>query len=217
MLLQNPTAFFDRLRERMEAPLPGEDAQNRMTSRGRRPVEDYLREYPNHRRSAVLLPLYPHQGEVYTMLIKRPAYDGVHSGQLALPGGAEEPEDGSPEQTALREAFEEVGLEAHQGQLLGPLTPLYIPPSNFLVRPFMMQLHERPEWKPSPDEVEAVLEIPLQVFLDQSIKDRRKIAIGNGMSIDAPCYIIEGNVLWGATAMMFSEVEVLLEEITAVN
>jgi 8-oxo-dGTP pyrophosphatase MutT (NUDIX family) len=214
-LLQHPDAFFEHFRRRLTQPLPGSNAQNRMTSRELKPVEEYLRENPSHRRSAVLMTLYPHNGEIHTLLIKRPSYQGVHSGQLALPGGAEEPEDRSPAHTALREAFEEVGLEAAPEQLLGALTPLYIPPSNFLVRPFMLQLSERPEWKPSADEVEALLEIPLRTFLDQRIKDHRKINIGNGITIDAPCYIIEENTLWGATAMMFSELEVMLEEVLA--
>jgi 8-oxo-dGTP pyrophosphatase MutT (NUDIX family) len=212
-LLQHPDAFFECMRRRLEQPLPGSDAQNRMTSRELKPVEDYLRENPNHRRSAVLMPLYPRNGEIHTLLIKRPSYQGVHSGQLALPGGAEEPEDLSPAHTALREAFEEVGLGASHDQLLGALTPLYIPPSNFLVRPFMLELTEQPQWNPSADEVEALLEIPLRTFLDQQIKSRRKINIGNGITIDAPCYIIDGNILWGATAMMFSELEVMLGEI----
>ncbi|MGL5892774.1 MAG: NUDIX hydrolase [Bacteroidia bacterium] len=212
-LLQHPDAFFERMRLRLAQPLPGEDAQNRMTSRELKPVEHYLRENPNYRRSAVLMTLYPHKGEIHTLLIKRPSYQGVHSGQLALPGGAEEPEDRSPAHTALREAYEEVGLGASPEQMLGALTPLYIPPSNFLVRPFMLQLSERPIWKPSADEVESLLEIPLRTFLDQQIKERRKITIGNGMTIEAPCYIIEENILWGATAMMFSEMEVLLGEI----
>ncbi|MCA6361997.1 MAG: CoA pyrophosphatase [Bacteroidetes bacterium] len=212
VLLHQPDEFFLHLQRRLQQPLPGADAQNRMTMRSRKTVEEYLAENPGHRRSAVLMPLFPHKGEIHTLLIKRPSYQGVHSGQLALPGGAEEAEDASPAQTALREAREEVGLHAGEEQLLGALSPLYIPPSNFLVRPFVAQLPQRPQWLPSPDEVEALLEIPLRTFLDPAVKDTRKINIGSGITIEAPCYIIEGNILWGATAMMFSEMEALLEE-----
>ncbi|MCU0435499.1 MAG: CoA pyrophosphatase [Bacteroidia bacterium] len=212
-LLHQPDEFFMHLRHRLQQPLPGTEAQNRMTMRSRKTVDEYLAENPGYRRSAVLMPLFPHAGEIHTLLIKRPSYEGVHSGQLALPGGAEEPQDASPTHTALREAQEEVGLLAGEEQVLGQLTPLYIPPSNFLVRPFIAQLPQRPRWQPSADEVEALLEIPLRTFLDQSIKDTRKISIGGGMTVNAPCYIIEGNVLWGATAMMFSEMEALLEEL----
>jgi 8-oxo-dGTP pyrophosphatase MutT (NUDIX family) len=209
-LLNHPAAFFARFHACLQQPLPGEAAQNQMTAHQREPIAVYLNAHPDHRRSAVLMTLYPHKGELHTLLIRRPSYQGVHSGQLALPGGAEEPEDATPAHTALREAREEVGLNAGIAQVMGALTPLYIPPSNFLVQPFVARLDQRPEWIPSSDEVEELLEIPLRTFLDPALKERRRIEIAQRITIDAPCYIINGHVLWGATAMMFSELEAIL-------
>lgn len=205
--------FPERLRTRFQQPLPGAEAQNRMTARGRVSLDQYLRQNPNYRSSAVLLPIFQADGIWQTLLIERPGNQGIHSGQLALPGGAVEPDDHSLMHTALREAEEEVGLPQHLPEIIGSLTPLYIPPSNFLVHPFVALLPERFNWRPSPDEVNALLEIPLHHFLDPSIKDRRRITIGKNLFVDAPCYMIDEKPLWGATAMMFSELEEMLKGI----
>lgn len=210
-LLDFPEKFFDALKRRFLLPLPGEPAQNKMTSRVRIPTEESLKQRPDHIRSAVLLPLFPHGGTVYTALIRRPSYPGAHSGQLALPGGKWEKEDASQKETALRETTEEVGVVVLPQQVIGPLTPLYIPVSNYLVQPFVAVLDSRPEWKPDHHEVESILEVPLGVFTDPLSKDRRRISIGKSMFVDAPCYIVKEQVLWGATAMMFSELEAILE------
>ncbi|HET6992525.1 MAG TPA: CoA pyrophosphatase [Bacteroidia bacterium] len=209
-LLNNPEEFFSALQKRFSVPLPGETAQNLMTSRARIPTEKYLEKNPNHRTSAVLLPLFPHAGTIYTALIRRPAYDGMHSGQLALPGGKVEERDVSLKQTAIRETEEEVGVKIPTENVFGELSPVYIPVSNFLVHPFIGKINSKPDWVPDKHEVDEVIEFPLTDLLDQSLKDRRRILIGKNMFIDAPCYIIKGQILWGATAMIFSELESLL-------
>ena len=155
--------------------------------------------------------LYPVDGMVHTMIIKRPSYDGIHSGQLALPGGKKEDEE-QPVHTAIRETLEEVGVSISVRDILGELTPLYIPPSNFLVHIFVAWLNDRPHFVPDAHEVDKILEVPLTMFLDPLLKSRRRILIGNNTFIDAPCYIVGEETLWGATAMMFSELESLLNE-----
>jgi 8-oxo-dGTP pyrophosphatase MutT (NUDIX family) len=209
-LLDQPDIFFEALRNRLNDPLPGEPAQNRMTSRARISTGDYLKQRPDHRTSAVMLPLFPHNGTIYTALIRRPSYDGMHSGQLALPGGKADETDASPAHTALREMKEEVGVELDETNVLGALTPVFIPVSNFLVHTFVAKLPAKPAWQPDPREVESVLEFPLSLLADHTVKTRRKITIGKNMFIEAPCYLVDGQVLWGATAMMFSELEALL-------
>ena len=211
-LFRDTEKFFSFLEARLLHPLPGEPAQNRMTSRSRIPTKTYLEQNPNYRTSAVLLQLFPHAGEIHTVLIRRPTYEGTHSGQLALPGGKTDETDASVQATALRETLEEVGIVVKPQQVLGELTPLYIPPSNFLVHPFVARLPARPQWKADPKEVDAVIEIPLSVLFDPKVKERRKIPVGKNMIIDAPAYILNGEVLWGATAMIFSELEALLEK-----
>lgn len=145
------------------------------------------------------------------MIIKRPSYDGMHSGQLALPGGKKEQEE-QPIHTAIRETLEEVGVSVSVQDVIGELTPVYIPPSNFLVHPFVAWLKEKPVYVIDEREVDIILEVPLTTFLDKQLKTRRRIPIGVNTFIDAPCYVIGEETLWGATAMMFAELESLLNE-----
>jgi 8-oxo-dGTP pyrophosphatase MutT (NUDIX family) len=205
--------FIRLLRNRFQQALPGEAAQNPMSWRTRMKLDYYLRENPNYKTSAVLLLLYPIDELWHTLLIERPGNQGVHSGQLALPGGAVEANDESLMHTALREAEEEVGLPRKHSEVLGQLTPLYIPPSNFLVQPFVALLPERFNWIPNISEAQTLLEVPLLHFLDPNIKDRRRIPIGKNLFVDAPCYMIGERPLWGATAMVFSELEVMVREV----
>ncbi len=209
-LIPDYESFFSALQKRLSEKLPGGDAHHPMTSRARISTEEYLIKNPNHRKSAVLLPLFPLNGTIYTALIRRPDYNGFHSGQLALPGGKVEETDLSLAYTALRETKEEVGVSIPEENILGALSPVYIPVSNFLVQPYAAQLTERPQWVPDKHEVDSVIEFPILSLLDDKLKERRRIQIGENRFIDAPCYIINGEVLWGATAMMFSEMESLL-------
>ncbi|CAN5149284.1 CoA pyrophosphatase [soil metagenome] len=211
-LFSQPELFFAELKGRLEGKLPGGEAQNPMSSRSRISTEEYLKRNPNYRRSAVLLPLFPEKGTIYAAMILRPSYDGLHSGQLALPGGKVEESDHSFQHTALRETEEEVGIKIPDENILGKLSAVYIPVSNFLVQPFTAFLPEKPNWIPDKKEVEEVIEFPLENILDPALKERRRIQIGKNMTIDAPCYIINGKVLWGATAMMFSELESVLSK-----
>lgn len=192
-------------------PLPGEESHDAMTSRARMPLDAYLTKHPDYRTSAVLMVLYPVNEVVHTLIIERPAYEGIHSGQLALPGGKTEPEDSGPMQTAIRETMEEVCVRIQESDILGALTPLYIPPSNFLVYPFVAWLDSRPEFVPDQHEVQSILEVPLSLFADPKVKSRKRIHIGRNTFIEAPCYLLGEHVLWGATAMMFSEMESVLK------
>jgi 8-oxo-dGTP pyrophosphatase MutT (NUDIX family) len=212
-LTNNPEEFFSALKNKLSLSLPGETAQNRMTSRARISTAEYLKSKPDHKISAVFISLFPFQNTIYTALIRRPSYDGLHSGQLALPGGKSESGDGSLAITALRETKEEVGIEVSEQNILGELSSVYIPVSNFLVHPFVGKLNERPNWIPDKHEVDEIIEFPISLLFDPAAKDRRRILIGKNMFIDAPCYIINGQILWGATAMIFSELEEILRGI----
>ncbi|HEU4719132.1 MAG TPA: CoA pyrophosphatase [Bacteroidia bacterium] len=210
-LFGHPSLFSETLKKKLAEKLPGEAAQNRMSSRVRMSTEEYLLRFPGYRTSSVLMMFFPIGKEIGTLLIERPGYEGVHSGQLALPGGKKEPGDADDISTALRETEEEVGVHVERSAVLGKLTPLYIPPSNFLVHPFVSFLPERPQWKADPDEVADIIEVPLSVLFDDKQKGRERIPVGKNLFVDAPCYLPFGKVLWGATAMMFAEMETLLK------
>ena len=200
--------FTEHLRQRLQKPLPGVAAHQKMASAAR----SKLGVKPNERtrRSAVLICFYPYQHSVYLPLILRPQYDGVHAGQMAFPGGRVERIDENLTRTALREAQEEVGIRVSDVKVLGLLTELYIPPSNFYVQPVVGLLPYRPDFYPDPREVEAVVEVELNTLLDETIVGDSQIEV-RGVMIDAPFYQIQEYRVWGATAMMISELLMVLD------
>jgi hypothetical protein len=156
--------------------------------------------------------LYPYQGELFIPLILRPDYDGVHGGQVALPGGGRERFDRSLVQTALREAQEEIGIKASDVRVLGQLTQLYIPPSNFLVQPVVGYLPYRPDFFPDSREVADIIEISLSLLADQGIIGTKEMLVRNVL-IQAPYYGVNTHTVWGATAMIVSEFLTIFGEV----
>ncbi len=203
--------FIEQLRLRLQNPLPGKPAHLKMASTSRLKLQTEPNE--KTRKSGVLILFYPSQGEIYLPLILRPAYDGVHGGQMAFPGGGVEKEDENLNRTALREAQEEIGIKAIDVKILGQLTELFIPPSNFTVQPVIGYISYRPDFYPDAKEVDRIFEIPLKEMSNPSIISRKIINV-RGYEIDAPHYNIQENVVWGATAMMISE---LLELISGIE
>lgn len=183
----------------MLSPLPGEHAQLKMapTFRG---------SYPEQKeaiRAAVLALLYPCGGNAHLVFIKRNEYDGPHSAQVSFPGGAWEEGDPSLEETALRETREELGVTGDI-EILGALTPLHIPVSNFLVYPFLGWMPEAPQFNPDPAEVQYVIETTLAELLNPANRDTERIW-HHKRSINAPYFRVGDEKIWGATAMMLSE------------
>lgn len=167
----------------------------------------------HHRKGAVLLVFYQGKSDVLFPLIKRPVYQGVHSGQIALPGGKMDPGDTDIVHTALREAQEEVSVNAERVQIIGKLTDLYIPTSNFLVTPVIGALHEPPKFVPEIREVELILPTPLDFVLHPERRRRTQLKISQEVVLDTPYFDFHGQVVWGATAMILSEVALLLNEL----
>ncbi|NVJ87323.1 MAG: CoA pyrophosphatase [Algoriphagus sp.] len=200
------------LKNRLEKDLPGQAAHLEMAPQ---PV-DMRRFQPkvpsNHRKGAVLLLLYPSNEGVLFPLIKRPVYQGVHSGQIALPGGKMDKTDPDLFYTALREAEEEVAVQSRKVEILGKLSELYIPTSNFLVTPVIGSILEIPEFVPEEREVEQVLPTGLDLVLEPSRKKRTILQLAERLELDTPYFDLHGEIVWGATAMILSELEHLLRE-----
>lgn len=195
----------------LQNPLPGKEAHFRMS-----PLPVDMRRFSekipdNHRKSAVLLLFFPEHGNGFFPLIKRPVYPGVHSGQVALPGGKVEPTDPDVIFTALREAEEEIGIDAGKVEVLGRLSDLYIPTSNFLVSPVIGFLSDTPHLIPEQKEVARIIRTEVQSIFQPQIQKRTQLEVVGGMRLDTPYFDIDGEVVWGATAMILSELLYLLE------
>ena len=163
------------------------------------------RNIPPHARiGAVLILLFEEDDVLKTCFIERATYDGVHSGQIAFPGGRKE-EDETLVQAALREAEEEIGVNQSDVILLGQLTELYIPPSNFLVHPFVGAISYKPSFFPEPTEVAEVVEIKVDELSDVRYRGEKKIKLSNGTMVETPYFNLHGKTVWGATAMIISE------------
>jgi 8-oxo-dGTP pyrophosphatase MutT (NUDIX family) len=185
--------------------LPGEKAHKLMEPIGRSELIKKAKiTHASPKKSAVMLLLYPIKGESHLILIKRPSYPGVHSGQIALPGGKHEDNESMLE-CALRETFEEVGVADKEIMVVRELSPLYIPPSNFLVNPFIGLSQKQPEFIPQVSEVDEIIEMPVAHLLDDKNKGIRLFSNSMKSSIDAPYYEFNGHIIWGATAMILSE------------
>lgn len=197
----------------MKLGLPGWEAQQRMIS-GRPKMDMEAIAKNNPKQSSVLVWLYPQGDEIFTRLILRTAYKGVHSAQVAFPGGTKEEYDSDLWQTALREAHEEVGILPNEVNYVGELSPVYIPPSNFWVQPYIgMSEHTMPAIIQE-TEVQYAIEVNVRLLIDPIIKEEKLIMHSNSADgIKTPYYNIEGHTVWGATAMMLSELEELLSRV----
>lgn len=204
--------FFKQLKERLEQSLPGIIAQQRMASSIRQTLRLKANPDAYTRQSAVLILLYPSNGIVHVPLILRPVYRGVHSGQVGFPGGRAEESDKDLIATALREAQEEIGIQPESVEIVGLLSPLFVPASNFIINPVVGATSVRPAFVPDPREVDTLLEVPLDELRDVNKIGEKEISVGD-ISVRAPYYDLQGQTVWGATAMVLSEFLVVLEEV----
>jgi len=197
--------FIADIRQKITRQLPGTQSQLKMASM-RRLMQDGRVLVPGDvRKAGVLALFYPSNGSVWLVFIRRAEYPGVHSGQISFPGGSREEGDIDIVATALREAEEEIGVSSDAVIPIGNLTDLFIPPSNFLVTPVVGYTNTRPDFIPDPGEVVEILEVTLDQLLDDKARQDKDITIFPAVKIKVPCFYINGNIIWGATAMMLNE------------
>ena len=210
--------FIKRLKRSIESGVPGVKAHERLLPikilKKRKDSFAKQKEDGSYRDSAVSIILYPHLESIYCILIKRPEYDGKHSGQISFPGGKFEDSDVDFEYTARREAFEEVDFRMEDGELITALTQLYIPVSNFLVHPYLLYTPVKPTLTPDKREVEKIVEFDIFDLLQSENQSTKDIQIENSIRLkNIPYFNIQENVVWGATAMILSELKMILEDL----
>ncbi|MDR9442228.1 MAG: CoA pyrophosphatase [Schleiferiaceae bacterium] len=203
----NFASVADQLRQAIQEPLPGPEARTRLSPGGRPRQGPPAHKRP---RQAAVLALVENRGETpYLLFIERPPYDGVHGGQIAFPGGKVEPADLHIAHTALRETEEEIGAAPSQIELLGALTELYIPPSDFQVYPFLGLAAQPLALRRQKSEVAQIHRIPLPLLQDQAAFCHTTVATRKE-SLRVPAYQAQGVTIWGATAMILCELLALL-------
>ncbi len=165
------------------------------------------------RKAGVMALFYPKENrETHLLLILRNTYPGVHSNQIGFPGGKQEDTDKNLLHTALRETEEEVGVPPSQVTVVRELSQLYIPPSNFEVQPYIGLYHEARPFVVDTTEVAALVEVSLNQFMDESIVKQKIMTTSYASSIAVPAFILNGYTVWGATAMMLSEIKELFKQ-----
>ena len=210
----NFDTFLESISKIKNIPLPAESSHFKMVPPFRR---ELLRQQQNairHAKQAGVVALfYPgRDNKTYFVLILRKTYEGVHSAQVGFPGGKLEEQDESLQQAAIRETFEEVGVPENTIEIIRDLSKVYIPPSNFYVFPYLGFAHDTPIFRKQEDEVEAIIEVPLHSFLDDDALIKKAVKTSYSVEVEVPAFKLNEHTVWGATAMMLSEIKDLFKQ-----
>ncbi|MDC9723337.1 MAG: CoA pyrophosphatase [Urechidicola sp.] len=203
----NFTQFQQYIPTLKNIALGGLAAQFKLAPEIRKRYSDDMIKANNPKVSAVLALFYPDaENTTKFLLTLRASYNGTHSAQISFPGGKKEKNDLNLEQTALRETLEEVGINPSDIEILKQLTDAYIPPSNFLVTPYIGVSNSTPLFKPN-DEVDKLIEVKLADLLDDKNVVVKNMNTSYMKNVDVPCFKLNDYIVWGATAMILSEIK----------
>ncbi len=204
-------SFLTLISEIESAKLGGLNSQFKMAPKERKIFSQFHIDKQQPKKAAVLALFYPNKNnETCFLLILRPNYKGIHARQVSFPGGKYEEFDGDLKKTALRETFEEVGVKSEDIKIIKEMSETFIPPSNFLVSPYVGVLQYTPIFKFN-NEVEKIIEVKLLDLLSENLVTSKKLTTSYMEKINVPCYKLNGYTVWGATAMMLSEIKDLLK------
>jgi len=197
--------IVDKITTKLSEQLPGKDSHLEMSSRGM--DRNYHEINSNYKSAAVLLIVFYLENELNIIYMKRPGgnQNDKHSGQISFPGGKLEKDDYSLEACAVRETKEELGLDPSKLEILGSLSSLYIDVSNFMVHPFVGFYSEKPNYILQKSEVDCTIEFPLKDLYKNNIIMSKDMTVRNYTLKDVPYFDLNGEILWGATAMITNE------------
>lgn len=197
---------------RLQRPLPGFVAHEPLRAVPIGAVKPSFEHSSPPKPGSVLILLYPEGDQIKFPLTQRAEYAGAHSGQVSLPGGKAEAGE-TIEQTAMREGEEEIGILASEIEIIGRLSEFYVIPSNFMVTPIVAFQRSKPIFIPDPVEVVRILEGTLEDLLRDDAVKVKEILAARIYSLSAPHFLIQNEIIWGATAMMLNELRMVLREI----
>lgn len=197
----------------IKAPIGGVKSQFKLAPEIRKPLPESLIQKENPKKAAVLALFYPNeQNETNFLLTKRASYNGTHSAQISFPGGKFETNDQLLKNTALREANEEIGVLEKNVTIIKEMTNVYIPPSNFLVTPFLGYVNYTPKFTKN-HEVDELIHVSLNTFLNETSISSTTLSTSYAKKIIVPCFKLNSYIVWGATAMMLNEIRELLKNV----
>ncbi|MGL1889156.1 MAG: CoA pyrophosphatase [Reichenbachiella sp.] len=205
--------FLDELSKRLAGELPGVAAHRHMAPMQAKRIIDAFKQDTPPRESAVLILLYPYKDGLMFPLMIRPVYEGIHSGQVSLPGGKYEKVDQELSQTALRETKEEIGVDSGEITLLGRLSTYFVAPSNFNIHPYVGYINHAPQFELDPIEVDHLIQVNTKDTFNADLRKIKRIDASGGYQIDAPYFDFQEKVVWGATAMILSEFSEIIKNI----
>lgn len=207
--------FAQQISKIKDLPLPGEASHYKMAPPVRIKLMEESKLMRKQPKKAGVMALF--YGDVsnstHLLLILRKKYAGVHSNQIGFPGGKAEKQDVDILATALRETYEEVGVPPERVSVIKALSEVYIPPSNFEVQPYIGLYEKRLPFLLQQTEVEALVEVPLTEFMNDGNTYLQNLTTSYAKNIDVPAFKFEGHTVWGATAMMLSEIKELLKQV----
>jgi len=199
------------LRIALSKDLPAEEAHRLMMNYKRMTPAQAMAKEIEHRLSAVLILLFPRENTCRFLLLKRHDYEGHHSGQVGLPGGKMDIEDKDLLSTALRECREESGIAVDAKDVIGELSPIFIPPSRFMVHPFVAVLDTEPTFTFDEYEVRFGIEAPLEELMHADSVKAAQIQTAKFGPLDVKGFYFDNELVWGATAMMLMELRTIIE------
>jgi 8-oxo-dGTP pyrophosphatase MutT (NUDIX family) len=206
------SGLIKNLTDRLKRELPSALAHEPMRAIPVGTLRPKLKMDALPRPGSVLILLYEQNGEVRFPLIKRPDYAGTHGGQVSLPGGKTELGEDSI-QTALRETQEEIGIPGSDVEVLGRLSEFHVIPSNYMITPIVGTIQHVPDFIPDPYEVSRILNCSITDLIRDDAVVTTEITVSGQYRLQAPHFQIDGEMVWGATAMMLNEFRLILREI----